>query len=151
MDLCCSVFVLHACVYSGALRGWAGFPSPERLTHTPAVDWQSVPADKPWSPLYLLPDYFVSTAWYMAPAIANLFNSFLMILAVNFTKRSNLVPVLLPSVLYLVSSTSSSISSYPTFLNSAANSLALSSPDIHTTSYQTTPPLVTSPPFQRIL
>ena len=55
------------------------FPSPDLLTHTnthanthththtPEADWESAPAEKLWPPLYLLPEDFLSTEWYVWP------------------------------------------------------------------------------------
>lgn len=105
--ICALMFFFYfcaCCACRDALRCWAGFPlTGSAAGHTPAADWKSAHVNWHWSPLYMLPDDFVSTAWCMAPACTNLIDCFLICFPVNFTQGSNLVFALLPSVFHLVS------------------------------------------------
>ena len=59
--LCCADFFCACCAFRGAPWRWAGFALTGAAdSHTPAADWQSAPADQPWSSPYLLPDDFAS-------------------------------------------------------------------------------------------
>ena len=107
-------FVSLFVVLRAALRSWVGFTltrAADTHIHTHArtrkhththTHWWSAPAKKPWFSRYLLPDDLVSTGWYMDPARARLFKSFLVFFFVYLNKRSNFVLLILPSLMYLV-------------------------------------------------
>ena len=92
--ICTVVFLFLCLLYFQRCTERLGRVSPPQSfwhTQTPAADRQSAPAEKPWSSLYLLPDDFISTVWYMAPASPHLFQSFLLIVSLYLTESSTLV------------------------------------------------------------